>query len=158
MHERVGAAMLHVAEEVMPQLRALLGELHPTDAAAADPTQPTAVLPPLHRRVRQVRAALLHAAQLLTEEEQQEGSEVETSAPSLTLPVCGVVTWGGAERTHRRTLEATEVDATLEPMLARYSQLYAERLGAQLMEVLAPHVADTAVLRHVPSLSHPCWL
>jgi hypothetical protein len=31
-----------------------------------------------------------------------------------------------------------EMEAVLEPLLARYSQLYAERLGAQLMAVLAP--------------------
>jgi hypothetical protein len=136
-HERVGAAMQHVAEDVLPQLRALLREL--TDALP--PTRPTAVPPPLRRRVRHVRAALLHAAQLLDDEEEEEEEEdMEPPPPSMHSPVCSDGPWDGAEGTHRRSPEATEVDAALEPMIARYSQLYAERLGVKLMAVLAPHM------------------
>ena len=159
-HQLVGAALQHVAEDVLPQLRALLRDLTdptaPAHAHAHAPAPTAAPVPPLRRRVRHVRAALLHAAQLLAEEEVEEEdeeqgvTEVQPSPPSLHSPMRSDSAWAGGARTHRRTAEATQVDAALEPMLARYSQLYAERLGAQLMAVLAPHVADTAAL-HVLS-------
>ena len=79
VEEAVGAAMRHM-HEVMPQLQSLQHHLQTS-------TRPRSH--PLRRDIRAVRAALLHAASLLAEDDEESQTQVRVAPPSPHIGLHG---------------------------------------------------------------------